>query len=89
MSRYAFCLGITLDRNCNEHVCQHRSSCAYYQEDLFARHPQAFGEGELIVNEPGCQCQWFMPTDNPNIVKKEEIDENDIFAVIKDLKQVN
>lgn len=55
-----------------------RDNCKYYLHDLFRRYPAALGEGEIIVNEPGRDCTYYLPKQEQFEVRVEE----DPFAAI-------
>ena len=44
----------------------------YFLHDLFKRYPQALGEGEMIVNEPGKECTYYLPRQEKVEIKEEE-----------------
>lgn len=70
--KYSFCLGIELDAGYTEKTCPRRGRCAYYNESLFREHPDALGEGELLLNEHGRECQHFLPTREEPVYVLEE-----------------
>ena len=71
--KYFYCLGVTIDGNFAEKTCPRRENCMYFLHDLFKRYPQALGEGEMIVNEPGKECTYYLPRQEKVEIKEEEI----------------
>ena len=70
--KYFYCLGVTIDGNYAEKTCKVRDNCQYYLHDLFKRHPEALGEGEMILNEPWRECTCYLPRQEKVEVKEED-----------------
>lgn len=72
--KYDWCLGIVLDGNFNEKTCDRRNNCQFYHEDLFRRFTPSQLAEDFLLNEPGKECQHYLPKHAEPI--KEEVEDN-------------
>ena len=71
--KYDWCLGIILDGNFNEKICNRRSNCQFYHEELFRMFsPEQLSE-DFLLNEPGKECQYYCPRHKD--FQKDDVEE--------------
>ena len=72
-------MGILLDAEYRESICDKRDNCAYYVEGFYSRHVHHINDFEQLHNEPGKPCRFYYPR-NP---ERQSVEEDPFTNEIK------